>query len=141
LNFNGRSFTKMAMIMSRSRVETQKIEVTQGAGDSDSDLTKAINFAALISMSSLRASGCQDGRLTGREEIAARLAEQANASGFDLPFDSSISSPSNFDPVFEYRVADQLELRGHTFEAGLYYRRLLTHPAVAKRLAFLLDRG
>jgi hypothetical protein len=89
-------------------------------------------------MSSLSAPDVQDDRLTGRKEIAARLAELTDAFG-DAPLEGSASGAVNLDPVFECQVADQLELRGYTFEAELRYRRLHRHPAVANRLALLLD--
>lgn len=123
--------------MFRFPSETQAPEATQG--DSDAELTKAVDFATLISMSSLSAPDVQDDRLTGRKEIATRLAEQAEAFGLAAPHDSSTTAADNHDPVFECLVADRLELRGHTFEAELRYRRLQDHPAVANRLALMLD--
>jgi hypothetical protein len=125
--------------MSRSTTERQTVQVTQEAGDTDAELTKAVDFATLISMSSLNAPDVQQDRLTGRREIAARLAEKAEVFGPAIPLDTSTAVAGNVDPTFECQVADQLELRGHTFEAELRYRRLRGHPAVTKRLALLLD--
>lgn len=125
--------------MSRSTTERQAPEVTQGVTDTDAELTKAVDFATLISMSSLSAPDVQNDRLTGRKEIAARLAEQVDAFGLEAPLERFTPATGSLDPLFECRVADQLELRGHTFEAELRYRRLQNHPVVATRLAFLLD--
>lgn len=123
--------------MSRSTTERQAVQITQGAGDAE--LTKAVDFATLISMSSLNAPDVQKDRLTGRKEIAARLAEQAEEFGSETSPDPSTADARQIDPTFECHVADQLELRGHTFEAELRYRRLRGHPAVTNRLALLLD--
>jgi hypothetical protein len=90
-------------------------------------------------MSSLNAPDVQKDRLTGRKEIAARLAEQAEEFGSETSPDPSTAATSDVDPAFERQVADQLELRNHTFEAELRYRRLRGHPAVTMRLALLLD--
>jgi hypothetical protein len=125
--------------MSRSRTERQAVQVTQGAGNTDAELTKAVDFATLISMSSLNAPDVQKDRLTGRKEIAARLAEQAEEFGSKTSPDPFSADTSDIDPTFECQVADQLELRGHTFEAELRYRRLRGHPTVTTRLALLLD--
>jgi hypothetical protein len=125
--------------MSRSTTERQTVQVTRGAGDTDAELTKAVDFATLISMSSLNAPDVQKDRLTGRKEIAARLAEQAEEFGSETSSDPSTAAAREVDPTFECQVADQLELRGHTFEAELRYRRLRGHPAVTNRLALLLD--
>jgi len=125
--------------MSRSTTERQAGQVTQGPSDNDAELTKAIDFATLISMSSLNAPDVQKDRLTGRKEIAARLAEQAEEFGSKTSPDPFSADASDIDPTFECQVADQLELRGHTFEAELRYRRLRGHPAVTTRLALLLD--
>jgi hypothetical protein len=111
--------------------------VARGAADTDAELSKAVEFATLISMSSLGTPDVQNDRVTGRKEIAARLAEQAEAFGPAAPLPSSAAR--DLDSIFECQVADQLELRGHTFEAELRYRRLQSHPAVASRLALLLD--
>ena len=122
--------------MSRSTTERQAVQITQGAGDAE--LTKAVDFATLISRSSLNAPDVQKDRLTGRKEIAARLAEQAEEFGSETS-PPSTTDARQVDPTFECHVADQLELRGHTFEAELRYRRLRGHPAVTNRLALLLD--
>lgn len=121
--------------MFRFPSEKQAPETTQG--DSDAELTKAVDFATLISQSSLNAPGVQDHRLTGRKEIAARLAERAEAFGVKVPLDRSTPGVDNLGPAFECRVADQLELRGYTFEAELHYRRI--HDPAAHRLALMLD--
>ncbi|MGH3550140.1 MAG: hypothetical protein ACRDQU_18910 [Pseudonocardiaceae bacterium] len=125
--------------MSRSTTERQTVQVTQEAGDTDAELTKAVDFATLISMSSLNAPDVQKDRLTGRKEIAARLAEQAETFGPETSLATSTAAARDVDPTFECHVADQLEIRGHTFEAELRYRRLRGHPAVTNRLALLLD--
>jgi hypothetical protein len=52
--------------MSRSTTERQAPKVTQGVTDTDAELTKAVDFATLISMSSLSAPDVQNDRLTGR---------------------------------------------------------------------------
>lgn len=127
------------MIMSQSTSEAQTPEITQRTGDNDAELSKAVAFATLISMSSLSTPDVQDDRLTGRKEIAARLAEQADAFGLEVPVDTSTPGTGDLDPIFECQVADELALRGHTFEAELRYRRLRRYPAVANRLALLLD--
>jgi hypothetical protein len=125
--------------MPRSTTEGQTPNVTQGVGDTDAELAEAVDFATLISMSSLNAPDVQKDRLTGRKEIAARLAEQAEAFGMEASLGNSTPAVGNLDPIFECQVADELELRGHTFEAELRYRRLQGHTAVSNRLALLLD--
>lgn len=121
--------------MSRSAPERQAPAVTKGRNDANAELANAVDFATLVSMSSLGAPDVQHDRLTGRKEIAAQLAEQAEAFG---PL-SSAPAADDLDSTFETHVADQLERRGHTFEAELRYRRLQEHPAIARPLALLLD--
>ena len=133
------SLDRMVIMMSRSATEKQASAATKGAEDTDAELTKAVDFATLISMSSLGAPEIQNDRLTGRREIVARLEEQAEVFGVETPLPTSTPATDNLDVSFECRVADLLELRGYTFEAEVRYRRLCEHPASAHRLALLLE--
>src|SRR6476620_7351129 len=107
----------MAIMMSRSATDKQASTAAKGAGGADAELTKAVDFATLISMSSLGTPDVQNDRLTGRREIAARLDGQAETLGMETPLPTSTPAADNFDVSFECRVADLLELRGYTFEA------------------------
>jgi hypothetical protein len=90
-------------------------------------------------MSSLGAPDVQNDRLTGRKEIAERLEDQVEAFDLEAIFPHLTPAADNLDSSFECQVADLLELRGHTFEAELRYRRLRMQPAIASRLAILLE--
>lgn len=97
------------------------------------EVAEGVGFARLLAMSSLGEQEAIKDRLTGRKEIAAEYPPSSGrthlTAGHRLARDEEI----------DMQVAEELELRGYTFEAELRYRRLLHHPAAAARLALLLE--
>lgn len=92
-------------------------------------VSKTVRFAGLVSMSSLGTHEAREHRLIGRKEIDSYLTAELKPESEE---ESSVD--------FNLEVADDLELRGYTFESELWYRRLCrTSSTAAARLALLLE--
>jgi hypothetical protein len=93
------------------------------------EVAAGVEFAKLISMSSLGSPEARDARLLGRKEI-----EKHRGS-----IEESRMIPDHEARV-QLAVADELEVRGQTYEAELLYRRLASGSRKATiRLAQLLE--
>jgi hypothetical protein len=105
---------------------TENDDPADGIAD---EVAAGVEFAKLISMSSLGTPAAREARLIGRKEIEKHEESMGHSRAL-----------SAHEEQVKLAIADELEIRGYTFEAELHYRRLAPHSRTATvRLAQLLE--
>lgn len=120
-------------------------DASASVGESTDDVGEikhVVDFARLLARSSLGTPEAQRDRITGSRE----LAEFRSLSRAGAPNNGrSASAIARFSAVdverveVDLRIANELELRGYTFEAELRYRRHEYDPRAVARLAPLVE--